>query len=93
MGIHGVRHNRLDLPVGDTFDQIKANTTENNIGKTTAVDAYPSGKSWVGAYDMAGNVWQWVSNWHYSSYCSNSSKNDLTEPVPEKTRGLRGGSW
>jgi iron(II)-dependent oxidoreductase len=79
-------------PWGDTFDQSKANTLENNIGKATAVDAYPTGKSWVGAYDMAGNVWQWVADWYDAGYYSSSAKDDPTGPTSGQFRVLRGGS-
>ena len=85
-------------PWGDTFsrdyfDQSKANTAENKIGKTTAVDAYPSGKSWAGAYDMVGNVAQWVADWYSDTYYSSSPTNDPTGPNSGQSRGLRGGSW
>ena len=80
-------------PWGDTFDQSKANTFENNIGKTTAVDAYPTGKSWVGAYDMAGNMSQWVADWYDAAYYSSSAKNDPTGPTSGTSRVVRGGSW
>jgi WD40 repeat protein len=77
-------------PWGDTFDQNKANTSEGGHGITTAIDAYPSGKSWVGAYDMAGNVWQWVSD-GYSAFGA-SPKKDPTGPSTGQFHGLRGGS-
>ena len=28
------------------------------------VGSYPKGASWCGALDMAGNVWEWVEDWH-----------------------------
>ncbi|MEO8393529.1 MAG: SUMF1/EgtB/PvdO family nonheme iron enzyme [Chloroflexota bacterium] len=31
------------------------------IGDVTAVGTYPSGASWLGALDLAGNVWEWTS--------------------------------
>jgi formylglycine-generating enzyme required for sulfatase activity len=42
-------------PWGDQFDSTKCN---NSLGRTTAVDAFPSGRSPCGAMDLVGNVWQ-----------------------------------
>ena len=61
------------------------------IGKTTPVGNYPSGASWVGGLDLAGNVWEWVADW-YGSYPSGRQVNP-TGPESGETRVLRGGSW
>lgn len=58
---------------------------------TSAVDAYPEGVSPVGAYDMAGNVWQWVSDW-YAPYSGDELLNP-TGPDSGEKRIVRGGSW
>lgn len=42
-------------PWGNEFDSTKCN---NGLGRTTAVDAFPSGKSPFGVMDLIGNVWQ-----------------------------------
>jgi formylglycine-generating enzyme required for sulfatase activity len=34
----------------------------NTPGGVAAVGSRPAGASWVGAYDMSGNVWEWVSS-------------------------------
>lgn len=31
---------------------------------TAPVGSYPDGASWAGAYDMAGNVWEWIGDWY-----------------------------
>lgn len=42
-------------PWGNQFDSTKCN---NSLGRTTAVDKFPSGKSPFGVMDLVGNVWQ-----------------------------------
>ena len=49
-------------PWGDTIDDSYANYYNQNIGDTTAVGSYEKGASFYGAYDMAGNVWEWVGS-------------------------------
>ncbi|MCP4360479.1 MAG: formylglycine-generating enzyme family protein [Chloroflexi bacterium] len=64
------------------------------VGKTSAVGSYSSeGDSWVGASDMAGNVWEWVNDWYDSDYYANSSTNNPTGPSNGKYKVLRGGDW
>jgi formylglycine-generating enzyme required for sulfatase activity len=42
-------------PWGDQFDSTRCN---NSLGRTTAVDQFPSGKSPFDVMDLVGNVWQ-----------------------------------
>jgi iron(II)-dependent oxidoreductase len=42
-------------PWGNQFDSTRCN---NNLGRTTPVDQFPSGKSPFGVMDLVGNVWQ-----------------------------------
>jgi formylglycine-generating enzyme required for sulfatase activity len=76
-------------PWGEVLDPSFANY-ENREG-TTKVGSFESGKSPYGAYDMAGNVWEWVADW-YGPYSSAASSNP-TGPASGKYRVLRGGSW
>lgn len=50
-----------------------------NVGTTTPVGSYPDGATPEGLMDMAGNVWEWMENWH--------------EDYEGKFRSLRGSSW
>jgi serine/threonine-protein kinase len=63
----------------------------HHVGDTTRVGSYPKGQSWVGALDMAGNVWEWVNDW-YGSYPSELQVNPVG-PASGQARVLRGGSW
>ncbi|MEL7235020.1 MAG: SUMF1/EgtB/PvdO family nonheme iron enzyme, partial [Chloroflexota bacterium] len=58
------------------------------------IGSYPTGASWVGALDMAGNVAEWVLDWYDDDYYSQSpSAVDPQGPVGGTERVVRGGSW
>ena len=50
------------FPWGDDYDEAHCNTLESGLKTTTPVDRYHKGASPYGAYDMAGNVWEWTLN-------------------------------
>ncbi|WP_438483717.1 formylglycine-generating enzyme family protein [Streptomyces sp. S186] len=56
-GPEGLRH-----PWGDTFSAQAANTLETGLLMTSPVGAFPEGRSWCGALDMAGNVEEYTSS-------------------------------
>jgi formylglycine-generating enzyme required for sulfatase activity len=45
-----------------------------------------------GLYDMSGNVWEWVWDWHVTAYDKLPSV-DPIGPESGKYRIIRGGSW
>jgi sulfatase modifying factor 1 len=58
---------------------------------TVQVGSKPLGASPYGAHDMAGNVWEWVSDWHADSY-DDDDTNNPTGPAAGTERVRRGGS-
>ena len=79
-------------PWGNQFNSNNANYGQKT-GATSSVTQYQSGASPYGAYDMAGNVWQWVADWYSENYYQASPANDPTGPGAGTYRGVRGGSW
>ncbi|MBK8618198.1 MAG: formylglycine-generating enzyme family protein, partial [Anaerolineales bacterium] len=78
-------------PWGEDISCDKANYQRNCDGDTSPVKNYPNGVSPYGAYDMAGNVWEWVSSLYQPyPYDANDGREDLSS---SSSRVLRGGSW
>ena len=49
-------------PWGDVFDADRCNCAEAGWGWTVPVTAHPGGASPLGVEQLAGNVWEWVSD-------------------------------
>lgn len=79
-------------PWGNEWDPSKVNSVESALGGTTPVGHYcPQAASPVGACDMAGNAWEWMSSMYRPyPYRSGDGREDLEA---RGTRALRGGSW
>ena len=66
-------------------------TFGDGYAETAPVGSYPQGASWVGALDMAGNVWEMVADWN-GKYLPGKQINP-TGPATGGRRVARGGSW
>jgi formylglycine-generating enzyme required for sulfatase activity/outer membrane protein assembly factor BamB len=75
---------------GNTFTKSTCHTSD---GKTAPVGSYPTGISPYGALDMAGNVWEWCSDWYDPDYYASAPAHNPPGPPTGTTRVLRGGSW
>lgn len=67
----------------------------NGIDRDTRpVGSYPKGMSPIGAYDMAGNIWEWISDWYSETYyADNLEWNNPIGPADGIYKVIRGGSW
>ncbi len=84
----------LIYPWGNGFVEDNVVYRSNSGNKTIEVGNRPGGVSWVGAYDMSGNVWEWISSLDedYPYNASDGRERD-TEDNTDVRRVFRGGSW
>jgi formylglycine-generating enzyme required for sulfatase activity len=63
------------------------------LGDTDRVGRRPLGRSPSGLFDLAGNVWEWVSDWYDPGYYAASPARDPEGPSQGTLKVLRGGCW
>lgn len=93
-------------PWGDSFDSARLNYCDkqcyfswkdddgdDGYERTAPVGSYPAGASWCGALDMAGSVWEWVSDRYGEDYYAQSPSANPPGPADGEKRAVRGGSW
>ena len=77
-------------PWGDSdADDTMANF-DGYIDDTTSVTAYEKGQSYYGAFDMAGNVYEWCKDWYADG---ERQPENPTGPGTGTNRVLKGGSF
>jgi formylglycine-generating enzyme required for sulfatase activity/C-terminal processing protease CtpA/Prc len=81
-------HNFCDQNCAESFAD---ETTDDGHPRTSPVESYPEASSWCGALDMAGNVYEWVSDWQ-GAYGSEPQTNPAG-PERGYERVLRSSSW
>ncbi len=62
-------------------------------GDTVPVDSYPNSGSLYGALSMAGNVYEWVSDWYNAEFYANSTGNNPYGPDTGAYNVIRGGAF
>jgi formylglycine-generating enzyme required for sulfatase activity len=90
MNFDGSRLNFCDINCDSDQKDPGAN---DGYAQTAPVGSYPMGVSPYGALDMAGNVWEWVSDWYSFYYYGRSPQSNPQGPNSGEYRVLRGGSW
>jgi formylglycine-generating enzyme required for sulfatase activity len=63
------------------------------MGDTAEVGSYADGASPYGAWDMAGNVYEWVADWYDADYYESSPAENPLGPEGGTWRVMRGGWW
>lgn len=84
----------LSYPWGDEWDPSNVMWNRISAQGTADVGRIPAGVSWVGALDMAGNMWEWGSSLYrpYPYTPSDGRENDIGNRT-DILLVLRGGSW
>ncbi len=86
-----------DLPFYTNFCDVncewdwKTKDQDDGYKNTAPIKSYKPNK--LGLYDMTGNVWEWVSDWHGKNYYQNSPHKNPKGPDEGMEKILRGGSW
>ena len=89
-GLEGKR-----FPWGDTLDAGRAHFLPHADAKaergTAPVGSYPPNA--LEMHDMAGNVWEWVSDWYSPNYYERTQYINPQGPDNGVMRIVRGGAW
>ena len=81
-------------PWGDEEpDRSRMNYDKSKVGHPTPVGVYARGATPDGILDMAGNVWEWCSDWHDEDYYSEAASDSHQGPSTGEFRVVRGGCW
>jgi formylglycine-generating enzyme required for sulfatase activity len=80
-------------PWGNKWDASKCNMKTQGSEKEQPAGSYPAGASPYGCLDMAGNVWEWCSDWWSGTYYADAPTINPTGPKNGTARVLRGGSF
>ncbi len=85
------------FPWGDQSPDNSLANYDYTVRDTARVGSYPKGVSPFGLVDMAGNVWEWVSDFYDPQYYGQAGEQNPTGPNAAGPNGprrvIRGGSW
>ena len=81
-------------PWGNLPPNITYCNHDSEVGSATEVGKYsPQGDSPYGLADVAGNIWEWCTDWYDENYYSNTPYENPVGPASGQFRVMRGGAW
>lgn len=85
-------------PWGNEWDATKLSGNDgtgliDGYELTAPIGQFPQGVSPYGAYDMAGNLWEWVSDWYDPDYYDYAPNTNPAGPETGDGHVLKGGGW
>lgn len=86
----------LLYPWGDDFVDGKVVYGQGPSDQTAPVGSSPADLSWVGVYDLSGNVSEWINdyfNWDLEYYGRSAGINPQGPKTGGSLRIMRGGTW
>jgi formylglycine-generating enzyme required for sulfatase activity len=89
------RRTRGRYPWGNSSPSSDVANFKLQVGFATPVGMYPGGETSDAIADMAGNVWEWVSDWFDEAHYGSTALSVLNPKGPNSGsfRVIRGGSW
>lgn len=78
-----------EFPWGNDYDGQKANTGDAGRGGLVDVGSVSEGRSPYGVEDMAGNAWEWTSDW----YLPHPTSTYESAHFGRKLKVVKGGGW
>jgi formylglycine-generating enzyme required for sulfatase activity len=83
----------LSYPWGTVFAAHNVFFADNSLEQSWDVGLRPAAASWVGALNMSGNLWEWVSSLLKSYPYDSADGREVDGVANQGQRVLRGGSW
>ena len=83
------------FPWGDEWrpEWVNMHTAKDGFAGTAPVGSFPMNVSPYGAYDMAGNAWEWTQDLHDRGFYARSPRKNPVNNEVGWRRIMRGGSW
>ncbi len=92
-GVDGRTYPWGNAPASRAYAVMDDGGDDRDADSTRPVGSLPRGRSPYGALDMAGNVWEWVSDWYAKDYYASTPFRNPSGPSSGTQRVVRGGAW